>query len=103
VTRVKKLETRNFTLSEHVYIILSYSILIERFRLKQKSGQWSHSLKNMPFIEKIDISCKNNIGITRNLEIKFHDENCYNYNNITFICDIIKKNTPYEKIFYLLF
>jgi len=29
-------KTRNFTLSEHVYIILSYSIFIERFRLKQK-------------------------------------------------------------------
>ncbi len=27
---------RNFTLSEHVYIILSYSIFIEQFRLKQK-------------------------------------------------------------------
>ena len=32
------------------------------------------------------ISCKNNIDIIRNLEIKFHDENCYNYNNITFKC-----------------
>ena len=29
----------------------------------------------MTFIEKKDISCKNNIGIRRNLEIKFHDEN----------------------------
>ena len=29
-------KTRNFTLSEYVYIILSYSILIERFRFKQK-------------------------------------------------------------------
>jgi hypothetical protein len=35
---------------------------------------------------KKDISCKNNIVFIRNLEIKFHDENCYNYNNITFIC-----------------
>ena len=40
----------------------------------------------MAFIEKKEISSKNNIGIIRNLEIKFHDENCYNYNNITFIC-----------------
>ncbi len=40
----------------------------------------------MTFIEKKDILCKNNIGIMRNLEIKVHDENCYNYNNITFIC-----------------
>ena len=40
----------------------------------------------MTFIEKTDISCKNNIGIIRYLEIKFHDENCYNYNNITFKC-----------------
>jgi len=40
----------------------------------------------MTFIEKKNISCKNNIGIRRNLEIKFHDENCYNYNNITFRC-----------------
>ena len=30
----------NFTLSEHVYIILLYSILIERFRLKQKKMVW---------------------------------------------------------------
>jgi len=30
--------------------------------------------------------CKNDIVIIRNLEIKFHVENCYNYNNITFIC-----------------
>ena len=29
-------KTRNFTLSEHAFIISSYSILIERFRLKQK-------------------------------------------------------------------
>ncbi len=29
-------KTRNFTLSEYVYIILSYSIFIERFRLKQQ-------------------------------------------------------------------
>jgi len=39
--------TKNFTLSEHVYIILSYSIFIERFRLKQKK-KLSGSLKNMP-------------------------------------------------------
>jgi hypothetical protein len=37
------------------------------------------------FSEKKDISCKNNIGIIRNLEIQFHDENCYNYKNITVI------------------
>ena len=29
--------------------------------------------------------CKNVIGIIRNLEIKFRDENYYNYINITFI------------------
>jgi hypothetical protein len=34
---------------------------------------------------KKNISCKNNIGIIRNLEIKFQDKNYYNYNNITFI------------------
>jgi len=39
----------DLTLSDHVYIISSYSILIERFRLKQKK-KWSHSLKNMPYI-----------------------------------------------------
>ncbi len=39
-------------------------------------------------MKKKDNSCKNNIGIIRNLEIKFYDENCYNYNNITFICYI---------------
>ncbi len=39
----------------------------------------------MTFGEKKDISCKNNIDIIRNLEIKFQDENYYNYNNITFI------------------
>jgi hypothetical protein len=32
------LKTRNFTLSDHVYIILSYSIFKERFRLKQKKS-----------------------------------------------------------------
>jgi len=42
------LKLENFTLSEHVYIILSYSILIERFRLKKK--EVSDSLKNMPYI-----------------------------------------------------
>jgi hypothetical protein len=40
-------KTRNFTLLEHVYIILSYSIFIERFRLKQKK-KVSSNLKNMP-------------------------------------------------------
>jgi len=30
--------TRNFTLSEYIYIILSYSIFIELFRLKQKKN-----------------------------------------------------------------
>ncbi len=40
---------------------------------------------NMTFHEKKHISCTNNIGILRNLEIKFHDENYYNYNNITVI------------------
>ncbi len=39
----------------------------------------------MTFREKKDISCKNNIGILRNLEIKFQDENYYTYNNNTFI------------------
>ncbi len=39
----------------------------------------------MRFIEKKDISRKNDIGIIRNLEVKFHDENFYNYNNITVI------------------
>ena len=39
----------------------------------------------MTFIEKKEISCKNNIGIIRNLEIKFHYENYYSYNNITVI------------------
>jgi hypothetical protein len=40
VVRVKSSvsKTRNFTLSEYIYIILSYSILIERFRLKQKKS-----------------------------------------------------------------
>jgi hypothetical protein len=31
-------KTRNFTLSEYIYIVLSYSIFIERFRLKQKKS-----------------------------------------------------------------
>ena len=39
----------------------------------------------MTFSEKKEISYKNNIGIIRNLEIKFHYENYYNYNNITVI------------------
>ncbi len=39
----------------------------------------------MTLIEKKDTSCKNNIGIIRNLEINFHDENSYNYNNIIVI------------------
>jgi len=51
----------------------------------------------MTFIEKKDISCKNNIGITRNLEIKFHDENCYNYNNITFICILQAQISPMKE------
>ena len=37
-TRSSYSKTRNLTLSEYIYIILSYSIFIERFRLKQKSG-----------------------------------------------------------------
>jgi hypothetical protein len=48
-----------------------------------------HFIENtsrMSFIEKKDISCENVVGIIRSLEIKFHDEDCYNYNNITFIC-----------------
>jgi hypothetical protein len=52
----------------------------------------------MKFIEKKDISSKNNIGIIRNLEIKFYAENCYNYNNITVIYIIYKKN-PKHKFF----
>ena len=41
----------------------------------------------MTFTEKNKtFSGKNNIAIIKNLEIKFHDENCHNYNNITFIC-----------------
>jgi len=36
-------KTRNFTLSEYIYIIVSYSIFIERFRL------CTSSLKNMPY------------------------------------------------------
>ncbi len=39
----------------------------------------------MTFAEKNKtFSGKNNIAIIKNLEIKFHDENCHNYNNITF-------------------
>ncbi len=41
---------------------------------------------NMTFREKKKhIAFTNNIGILRNLEIKFHDENYCNYNNITVI------------------
>ncbi len=39
----------------------------------------------MTLREKKGISCKNYVGITRNLEIKFQYENYYNYNNITVI------------------
>ncbi len=39
----------------------------------------------MTFTEKNKTFCVN-IGIIRNLETKFPDENCYNYNNITFTC-----------------
>ena len=61
----------------------------------------------MKFIEK-KISCKNNIGIIRNLENKFHDENCFNYNNITFISIIqsyillvfVKVQTSPDQIHY---
>ena len=52
----------------------------------------------MTFIEKKDISCKNNIGIIRNLEIKFHDENCYNYNNFTFIYIIYERGISFLTI-----
>ena len=31
-------KTRNFTLFEYIYVILSYSIFLERFRLKQKKA-----------------------------------------------------------------
>ncbi len=34
----------------------------------------------MALLEKKGISCKNNIDVIRNLEIIFHDENCYSYN-----------------------
>ncbi len=37
-------KARNFTLSEYIYFILSYSIFIERFRLKQKK-KWSNRKK----------------------------------------------------------
>jgi len=37
-------KNRNFTLSEYIYIVLLYSIFIERFRLKQKK-KWSNRKK----------------------------------------------------------
>ncbi len=46
----------------------------------------------MTFPEKKNILCKNDIGIIKNLEIKFEDENYYNYNNTTVISIIFKKN-----------
>jgi len=55
----------------------------------------------MTFIEKKDISCKNNIGIISNLEIKFLDENYYNYNNITVICIIYERSISFLTILKL--
>ncbi len=49
-----------------------------RYTVLQRINQRLHFMKK-------NISCKNNIGIIRNLEIKFQDKNYYNYNNITFI------------------
>ena len=48
-------KARNFTLSEYIYIILSYAIFIERFRLKQKK-KYTCSLKNMSFLKSIPSS-----------------------------------------------
>jgi len=53
---------------------------------------------NMTFHEKKHISCTNNIGILRNLEIKFHDENYYNYNNITVIYIIYERSNSFLTI-----
>ena len=50
-----------------------------------KIYRFIENASKMTFLEKKDILYKNNIVIIRNLEIKFHDENCYNY-NIAFIC-----------------
>ncbi len=41
-------KTRNFTLSEYIYIILSYSIFIESDKDLYKKKRFI-SLKNMPF------------------------------------------------------
>jgi hypothetical protein len=62
---------------------------MSRYPLKKKHKRdninkiyrYIENTSKMTFIEKKDISCKNNIGIIRNLEIKFHDDNCYNYKN----------------------
>jgi len=56
-----------------------------------KINRFTENTTKMTFIEKKTFRLKNNIGIIRNLEIKFHDENCYNYNNISFIC-ILQSN-----------
>ena len=53
----------------------------------------------MTFREKKHIACTNNIGILRNLEIKFHDEkNYYNYNNITVIYKLQPHLSSIKKI-----
>jgi hypothetical protein len=55
----------------------------------------------MTLSEKKDISCKNNIGIIRNLEIRFQDENFYNYNNITFIGILQSYVSSMKTLFFL--
>jgi len=51
-----------------------------------KINHFIENTSKMTFNEKKGNLCKNNSVIIRDLEIKFHDENFYNYNNITFIC-----------------
>ena len=56
----------------------------------------------MKFSEKKDISYKNNIGIIRNLEIKFHEENYYNYNNTTVIYIMYERSFSFLAVLKLL-
>jgi hypothetical protein len=57
----------------------------------------------MTFFEIKNILCKNVIDIIRNLEIKFHNDNCYNHDNITIICILqsyISSMNKLECLFY---